>query len=142
MAELDEKVAAHIDLLSEQANQYIDEDDFEKAFQSTMEALKLVPEPRAEYEVSTWLYATLGDIYFLAGDFEQALLAFADAVQCPEGLGNPFIHLRLGQCAFENHNLARAADELTRAYMGAGEEIFSEEDPKYFTFLKTKITLN
>jgi hypothetical protein len=36
-------------------------------------------------------------------------------------------------------NLGRAADELTRAYMGEGAKIFEGEDPKYFEFLKTKI---
>jgi hypothetical protein len=32
----------------------------------------------------------------------------------------------------------RAADELTRAYMGAGDEIFQDAE-KYFAFLKTRI---
>jgi hypothetical protein len=36
----------------------------------------------------------------------------------------------------------RAADELTRAYMGGDEEIFDNEDPKYFQFLKTRIKLS
>ena len=27
------------------------------------------------------------------------------------------------------------------AYMGAGDEIFFEEDPKYFAFLRTKIRM-
>ena len=32
-----------------------------------------------------------------------------------------------------------AADELARAYMGAGTEIFENDDPKYLEFLKTKL---
>ena len=60
------------------------------------------------------------------------------AMHCPEAIGNPFLHLRLGQCQFELGSLDRAADELARAYMGAGEEIFEAAD-KYFEFLKTRL---
>ena len=59
--------------------------------------------------------------------------------RCPGGLGNPFVHLRLGECCFDIGERDRAADELTRAYMGAGREIFAEEDPKYIEFLGTRI---
>jgi hypothetical protein len=58
-------------------------------------------------------------------------------MRCPEAIGNPFIHLRLGQTQFELGNKDRAADELMRAYMGAGAEIFAEEAPKYLEFLGT-----
>jgi hypothetical protein len=60
-------------------------------------------------------------------------------MRCPGAIGNPFLHLRLGQVQFELGDLTRAADELTRAYMGAGEDIFQEQAPKYFEFLKTRI---
>jgi hypothetical protein len=39
-------------------------------------------------------------------------------------------------------NLKKAAEELTRAYSIEGEEIFEEENSKYFEFLKTKIRIN
>jgi hypothetical protein len=51
---------------------------------------------------------------------------------------SPFLHLRLGQCQFELGNLERATDELARAYMVAGEEVFEGAD-KYFDFLKTRL---
>jgi hypothetical protein len=57
---------------------------------------------------------------------------------CPGGLGNPFLHLRFGQILFESGDHDLAADELIRAYMGAGDEIFENEDPKYLNFLKTR----
>ena len=58
---------------------------------------------------------------------------------CPEGFGNPFLHLRLGQTEFELGNHDQAANELTRAYGPDGAWIFESEDPKYFEFLKTRI---
>jgi len=57
----------------------------------------------------------------------------------PGGLGNPFIHLRLGQCALEEGHLDEAAEHLARAYMLEGAEILAEDDPKYFEFLKTRL---
>lgn len=42
---------------------------------------------------------------------------------------------------FENENLDKAADELARAYMGGGIEIFMEDDPKYLEYLETKIDI-
>ena len=36
-------------------------------------------------------------------------------------------------------NLDRSADELARAYMGAGTSIFANEDAKYSAFLKTRL---
>lgn len=74
---------------------------------------------------------------FLQEAYEHSKAAFSDAMHCPNALGNPFIHLRLGQSQYEPGNMQRAADELARAYMGAGKDIFQEDDPKYFEFLKT-----
>lgn len=70
----------------------------------------------------------------------KALKSFQNAVQCPGSLGNPSIHLRLGQLYFDLRHFARAADELTRAYMGGGIELFMEDDSRYLAFLETRIS--
>lgn len=76
------------------------------------------------------------------GDYNRALDAFRFVIVSPDRLGNPFIHLRLGQCQFEPGHFDKAADELTRAYMGAGPDIFEGEDAKSFDFLATRIRLD
>ena len=85
------------------------------------------------------MLSAIGDALFQQGQFERARDAFTDAISCRGGLGNPFIHLRLGQIQLEIGTEAKAADELTRAFMGGGKEIFEREDPKYFAFLTTKL---
>jgi hypothetical protein len=80
-------------------------------------------------------------MHFHLRSYEKVFRCFNNAVQCPGGLGNPFVHLRLGQAQFELGNLVKAADELTRGYMGAGLDIFMEDDPKYLEFLETKIEI-
>jgi len=102
-------------------------------------AWQLIPEPKNAWEAATWVLAAIADSCFFLGDFVEARKALEYAMVSPGGLGNPFLHLRLGQCQLELGMEDRAADELTRAYMGAGKDIFAVEDPKYFEFLKTKI---
>lgn len=101
-------------------------------------AWDLLPEPQTEWEAATWILAAIGDANFLGNDFEAGRDNLSLAMHCPNAIGNPFLHLRLGQCQFELGNLDRAADELARAYMGAGSDIF-EDAEKYFTFLKTRL---
>ena len=83
----------------------------------------------------------VGDANFLGGDYTAGRDNLSNAMRCPGAIGNPFIHLRLGQCQLELGNADRAADELMRAYMGGGEEIFDGQDPKYLAFLRTKADL-
>jgi hypothetical protein len=109
-----------------------------RAYQLAIDAIGAAEAARVE-AVFVDLFQLLGDVYFQSEDFETALRAYGDAVASKDGLGNPAVHLRLGKAQFELRNEARAADELCRAYMGGGSEIFSAEPPKYFEFLKTKI---
>ncbi|WEF34269.1 hypothetical protein [Pseudoduganella chitinolytica] len=106
-----------------------------------LEALKLLPPEHREWEAATWIHVALGDAHFRLHAHNKAFKCFHNAVQCPGGLGNPYIHLRLGQLYFERGDVDKAADELTRAYMGGGVELFMEDDPKYLAFLETRIAL-
>lgn len=106
------------------------------------EAWGLIPEPKENWNASTWVLAAIGDACFLMGDFAETRKALEFAMHCPEAIGNPFLHLRLGQALYEQGEEDRAADELIRAYMGAGSEIFSDDDPKYLSFLSTRAKLD
>lgn len=111
------------------------------ARQKYIAALKLLPGESRQWEAATWIYVALGDVHFRSQDVDKAFKCFYNAVQCPKGLGNPYIHLRLGQLYFEQNNFDKAADELTRAYMGGGIDIFMEDDPKYLAFLESILSL-
>jgi hypothetical protein len=89
-------------------------------------------------EAAAWILAAIGDVNFLTGDFAAGRDNLSLAMHCPGGIGNPFLHLRLGQCQFELGNLDRSKDELSRAYMGGGKEVFKGAE-KYFNFLKTQL---
>jgi len=132
-------VDARIQELSEQGNLLADQGKSREAIEKFIAALNLVPEPITDWEASTWLLASIGDMNFQLKAYQHAARALADAMHCPGAIGNPFLHLRLGQCQLELGDRKRAADELTRAYAIEGKDIFANEDRKYFAFLKTVI---
>ena len=87
---------------------------------------------------------------FLAGSHEEGLNVaheIAGAFATEKFLGNPLFHLRVGQCLYElldqdERELSGPGtmhDELARALIGGGIEIFDGEDPKYLAAI-TKVS--
>lgn len=139
--QLSDAIYSEITALCRLGDKHVVAGEFELAKEKYLAALDLVPENHEEWEAATWIYVAIGDTHFRMNNYERALKCFINAVQCPKGMGNPYIHLRLGQLYYELGNLEKAADELTRAYMGAGLKIFLEDDPKYLEFLETQIEI-
>lgn len=138
MAELRDEVPSRIQALCEEGDSLADLENYPAALERYWAAWALLPEPKTDWEAATWILAAVGDANLFAGDYTAGRDHLSTAMHCPGGIGNPYLHLRLGQCQFELGDLDRAADELTRAYMGGGDEIFEDEE-KYFEFLKTRI---
>ncbi|MBN1525198.1 MAG: tetratricopeptide repeat protein [Spirochaetales bacterium] len=139
MSDFPDAVHAKIEALCEKGDVLVENSKFDKALEQYEKALQLVPDPKTDYEAATWIYAALGDTYFFMQKYDAAKNSFYDALNCFQGQGNPFIHLRLGQRLFELNDPVNAADQLMRAFMAEGPEIFMEDDPKYLTFLKSQI---
>lgn len=137
--ELESGLAVQVKEICDEGDVLVDMGELQDAFRNFSEALSLVPEPKEQYTATAGILAGMGDVYFHAKGYQQGKEVLSDAMHCEGAIGSPFLHLRLGQCQFELGNVDRAADELARAYMGAGLEIFSREDPKYFEFLKTRL---
>ena len=140
MEELPQAIHERIRSLSAEGDSLAEEQRFDEAVTRYNEAWRLVPEPKANWQASTWLLAAIGDACFLGGHFKSGADAFSYALHCPNGFGNPFIHLRLGQCEFERGKFTEAAEHLARAYALEGANIFVQDSSKYFDFLKSKIS--
>jgi len=134
---LDDDIHARIVALSEEGKEFERLEQWEEARSRFTAALALVPEPKWNWEASTWLFIVLGDVAFHRAEYEQATEAFRQAMLCPGAIGNPFVHLRRGQTFFELGEMKWAEEELAGAYMLEGTSIFEGEDPKYFEHLKT-----
>lgn len=140
--ELDDEIFEKIQHLADEGNDLMDEEDYDSAVNKFNEALNLLPEPRGDWEASTWLYASVGDAHFFKTDYAAAAEAFYQAFQSPNGMINPFVLLRLGQSLLETGDEPNATEYLLRAYMVEGRDIFDEENPKYFQFLESKVELD
>jgi tetratricopeptide (TPR) repeat protein len=111
---------------------------FRDAIAEYNNAWELLPEPRRQWNASIWLLAAILDAAFLGGFFKTARKALDDAMSMEESIGNPFLHLRNGQVYFEEGHLDKASEHLMLAYMAEGKDIFREDNPKYYEFLKTR----
>lgn len=139
MSELPDLLHRQITSLSSEGDRLAEAEQYADALAQYWTAWALLPEPKTNWEAATWLLAAIGDANFLSGDFKAGRDNLANAMHCPGAIGNPFLHMRLGQCQFELGNLDQAADELTRAYLIEGIDLFENEDSKYVHFLKTKL---
>ena len=136
---LSDEMHGQIKTLCSTADALAEEQRFPAALKLYWQAYDLLPEPKTQWEAATWILAAIGDANFLSGDFQAGRDNLASAMHCPDAIGNPFFHLRLGQCQFELGNQDRAADELARAFLLEGEELFAQEDPKYLAFVKSQL---
>ena len=137
--ELNEKIYNRICALCETGDAYFEKDKYQRAVEKYQNALSLVPEPKVEWEASTWIYVALGEVYYYCSQYSEAMIYFGEAEKCPGGIENPLINLRLGQCYCECDDSQLAKEYLLRAYMLEGESIFEDEDEKYFELIKDDI---
>ena len=136
---LPDSVYDEIERLSEKGNALLDGGKCDAAIGEWEEALSLVPEPRSDWEASTWLYSSIGDACFQKGDYYKAKEAFFDALNCPGGISNPFIHYMLGKTLIKLNDES-GMPSLLKAYLLNGLEIFEldEEGGEHLNLLKKK----
>jgi hypothetical protein len=125
-------------LLSEADELFAKEQWFEAA-ELYCAAMVMIPEPLTDWKASAGVLTSAGDAFFRAGMPKLTVETLSDAVRCPGGLGNPFIHLRLGQAQLLMGDQARGVDNLARAYLQEGVKIFADEDPRYLAYIKLKL---
>ena len=134
--ELDDLIYNKIVKLSNEGDNLVSRCKFDEAISKYEKALDLLPSSHYLWEAATWLYVAIGDTYFLENKFEIALNFFLEAQKCPNALANPFIYVRIGECFYEKGNFIKAKENLLRAYMLDGEDVFSDADPKYLKYIE------
>lgn len=123
----------------EQGDQYAETEQHNEAIKKYETALNLVPFQKENWEVSLHIYTAMADSYFNLGNYKQASNNYEQALKCPDGLDNGYVWLGLGEAFYELENMNKAKDALISAYMLEGEEIFEEEDGKYFFLIQDLI---
>lgn len=136
MPPISDEMQAQINRLCAEGDAHADLDRFPDALALYWQAWDLLPEPKIACSAATSILAAIGDANFLGRDYEAGIDNLSTVMHCPGGIGIPFLHMRLGQCQVELGDHARAIDELERAYVGGGADLFDDEDPKYLDYLE------
>jgi hypothetical protein len=110
------------------AQRYL-ETDVKGAYDAFLAAYELVPAPYENWNAAGWLLVAMGECAMRAGDHARAFAALKDAMHCPGTVGNPWVHLRLGQVRLELGD-DKALDDLAQALKGGGATLFDGLDPK------------
>ncbi len=132
MTELPPEVVAIVDEAATKGDKLAEEGKFTEAIAAYRVGLAALP--KGDWSASLWFHAAIGDAQFLARDYDEARITWMEAI-LDGGLGNPFIHLRRGQTMYELGNLDEAGNELLKALLIEGVDIFDESDPKYLDYV-------
>ena len=137
MKRLENNIHTKIEKLCDAGDKFAQKGHFSFALSNYWTAYDLLPEPKEEWVAGTWILTAIGDANFLNRDYQAGADNLSASMSFPCAIGNPFLHLRLGQCCYELGNLEKAKNEFLKAYNSEGVELFSNEDSKYFELIKS-----
>lgn len=140
--QLNKSYIEDIERICRAAEDYVAEGNNDEAYRKYKEALDIIPEPKTAYETATWIFVSIGDLFFKTGKYDVARDYFYEAKDCPNGVSNPYVLFRLGQTLVETNDEADAKEFLLRAYMLVGDDIFWDEDEKYYNVIKEMIKID
>ena len=89
-----------IERICRAADDYVAEGNNDEAYRKYKEALDIIPEPKTAYETATWIFVSIGDLYFKTGRYDLAKDYFYEAKECPNGVSNPMMKKMLKNFCF------------------------------------------
>ena len=134
--QLNKSYTEDIERICRAADDFLDEGNTKEAYRKYKEALDIIPNPKTSYETATWIFVSIGDLFFKNKQYDMARDYFFEAKNCPNGVSNPYVLFRLGQSLVETQDNNQAREFLLRAYMLVGDDIFWDEDEKYYNVIK------
>jgi tetratricopeptide (TPR) repeat protein len=142
LPKLPRETLSQIQQLCDSGDECANQEQISEAFDYYWEAWDLLPEPQYEWDCSMVILGSIGDLNFACEDYEAGRDNLIEALKCAGALGNPFLHLRLGQCHFELNEMDKANVELRKAYNEGGAEIFEDEESKFFELVQAQLAAN
>ena len=138
-SQLDDQIVVRVTELCELGDDHVEGGRFDDAIARYEEALTLVPRPLYGWAVTTWILTAMGEAYHLKKDHARVKESIMEAFRCEGAIGNPFLHLRLGQAEIALGQKGRGLEELIRAHERGGDEVFDGEDPRYLAMVKAAL---
>ena len=71
---MDDQSFEKIETICAKGEDLAEQECYEQAIEEYKKALELVPEPKYDDEASVWIYAAIGDAYFMLDEYEKALM--------------------------------------------------------------------
>lgn len=136
--ELDDDLYETITRYCEEGDRLFDDGLFDEALLEYDSAWGLLPEPKLKWDAASWIYAAKGDAYFFKGDYSNALPYFRGLYNQFEMI-NEFVLIRYGQCLYELGEIEKGKRFIFEAYMLGGQELFINENAKYFYLIEKMI---
>ena len=110
-------------------NEWLCEDKkYEDAAKKYIEAFRLLPNPKEQWEVAYWLIKFWGICYFEAKQYETAINSFESALFYKGAETDAEVFLLLGKSYYLNGNKEKARVNLKKTFEIGGKEAFENED--------------
>ncbi|HEU0053187.1 MAG TPA: tetratricopeptide repeat protein [Longimicrobium sp.] len=127
-----------VDRLAEEGNAWMDTGEYVQALAAFRRGIEVLPPPRDRWDAAMWFLAGIGDALWFLGRHVNARPIWDDAIVFVGGFGNAFVHLRRGQTMYELGDYGEAANELLRALLLGGAELFADDSRKYWDFITSR----
>lgn len=131
------KVASQIDMLLEKGNDLNISD--EEALKYFLDAWDLVPDPKANWEISFWIAACIKDLYFYRQDYEKAKVWGEWRYQHSDNTIDVAPAYDLGMILFELGDIDEAYKKFSEVYNKGKYRPFRDRPQKYWEFYKEKM---
>lgn len=140
--ELEKDIYDKIMKLYKQGEKNEEKCEYEKAFNKYEKAFNMIPGDVEEYDISSLILVSMGDIRFLEENYSDAKNYYFDAMNCTDGIANPYILFNLGKCFYLQNDFQRAKEYFIRTYMIDGMNLFCDDNKKYFKLIEELATID
>lgn len=137
--ELPEVVSAKVGVLRERAAALVEQQVYDEPVPVLIQALTIIPEPRAAHGGAAELYGLLADCFYRSILLEEARAAACAAVSCVDGEDDAVAWAVLGQSLLDTGRGDEATEPLRRAY-ALDREVFDGEvgEVRYLNHLRER----
>ena len=111
--------------------------DVESRVKELMKIYESLTDDQKRTREGRYVIVHIAEVCFSERWIEDAFDNFNFVMQFKDTVGNPFLHLRLGQLNYLVQNKDKMHDELSRALIMDGEAIFKDEDPILIEMVKS-----
>ena len=125
---LPKEIVADVDMLSTEGDNLLEDKKYEDAAKKYIEAFRLLPNPKEQWEVAYWLIKFWGICYFEAKQYETAINSFESALFYKGAETDAEVFLLLGKSYYLNGNKEKARVNLKKTFEIGGKEAFENED--------------